>query len=137
MTLCQPHSYWPDGRDDLAGGARSADDADRPLREAQARNSKAACIVQAMQLHQARTPLAPVALPDLVPTRHEVRVRVAACGVCRTDLHVVDGELPHPKLPLIPGHEIVGRIDAIGDAVTDDLRIGQRVGIPWLGNTCG
>jgi alcohol dehydrogenase, propanol-preferring len=65
-----------------------------------------------------------------------VRVRVAACGICRTDLHVVDGELPQPRLPLIPGHEIVGRIDAIGDAV-DNLRVGMRVGVPWLGHTCG
>jgi propanol-preferring alcohol dehydrogenase len=56
--------------------------------------------------------------------------------VCRTDLHVVDGELPHPKLPLVPGHEIVGRIIALGDAVTM-FRLGDRVGIPWLGHTCG
>ena len=61
---------------------------------------------------------------------------MAACGVCRTDLHVVDGELPHPQMPIIPGHEIVGRIDAIGGGV-EDLRIGERVGIPWLGHTCG
>jgi propanol-preferring alcohol dehydrogenase len=92
--------------------------------------------VQAMQLSRPRTPLAPITLPDPVPGAHDVRVRIAACGVCRTDLHVVDGELPHPKLPLVPGHEIVGRIDALGAAVAD-LRIGQRVGIPWLGHTCG
>jgi propanol-preferring alcohol dehydrogenase len=61
---------------------------------------------------------------------------VSACGVCRTDLHVVDGELPDPKLPVIPGHEIVGRIDALG-AGTEALRSGMRVGIPWLGSTCG
>ncbi|MGH6856479.1 MAG: zinc-dependent alcohol dehydrogenase family protein, partial [Methylocella sp.] len=60
---------------------------------------------------------------------------VAACGVCRTDLHVVDGELPGPKVPIIPGHEIVGRIDAIGAGV-EGLRLGERVGIPWLGRTC-
>ncbi len=66
----------------------------------------------------------------------EVRVAVAACGVCRTDLHVIDGELPDPVLPIIPGHEIVGRIDAIGPGVKA-LQIGQRVGIPWLGHTCG
>jgi propanol-preferring alcohol dehydrogenase len=65
-----------------------------------------------------------------------VRVRVAACGVCRTDLHVVDGELPNPKLPLVPGHEIVGRIDMVGDRVAA-LGIGRRVGVPWLGQTCG
>jgi propanol-preferring alcohol dehydrogenase len=61
---------------------------------------------------------------------------VAACGVCRTDLHVVDGELPDPKVPMIPGHEIVGRIDQLGSGVTG-LRIGERVGVPWLGHTCG
>ena len=63
-------------------------------------------------------------------------MKIGACGVCRTDLHVVDGELPHPKLPLIPGHEIVGRIDALGEGV-EGLRLGERVGIPWLGHTCG
>jgi alcohol dehydrogenase, propanol-preferring len=63
-------------------------------------------------------------------------VRVAACGVFRTDLHVVDGELPDPQVPIIPGHEIVGRIDAIGPGV-QDLLAGQRVGIPWLSHTCG
>ena len=63
-------------------------------------------------------------------------MQVAACGVCRTDLHVVDGELPNPKLPIVPGHEIIGRIDKVGDR-TDALSIGQRVGVPWLGQTCG
>jgi len=92
--------------------------------------------MQAMRLNAQRTPLASVSLPDPTPGRGEVRVRVAACGVCRTDLHVVDGELPRPRLPLIPGHEIVGRIDVIGDAV-DNLRVGMRVGVPWLGYTCG
>src|SRR5262249_44694865 len=66
----------------------------------------------------------------------EVLVRVEACAVCRTDLHVVDGELKHPKLPLVPGHEIVGRIAAAG-AGASRFRIGDRVGIPWLGRTCG
>jgi len=75
-------------------------------------------------------------LPDRQPGPGEIRVRVAACGVCRTDLHVVDGELAHPQVPIIPGHEIVGRIDAIGSGVTG-LRMGERVGIPWLGHTCG
>jgi propanol-preferring alcohol dehydrogenase len=73
---------------------------------------------------------------DPIPGPGEIRVKVSACGVCRTDLHVVDGELPHPKSPIIPGHEIVGRIDAIGAGV-EGFRIGQRVGIPWLGHTCG
>ena len=63
-------------------------------------------------------------------------MKVAACGVCRTDLHVVDGELTNPKVPIIPGHEIVGRIDAIGAGVKG-LSMGERVGIPWLGHTCG
>jgi len=75
-------------------------------------------------------------IPDRQPGPGEIRVEVAACGVCRTDLHVVDGELPHPQVPIIPGHEIVGRIDAIGSGV-EGLAVGQRVGVPWLGHTCG
>jgi len=69
------------------------------------------------------------------PGPGQVLVRVGACGVCRTDLHVVDGELPHPRLPIVPGHEIVGRIVATGAGV--ELREGQRIGVPWLGWTCG
>jgi alcohol dehydrogenase, propanol-preferring len=92
--------------------------------------------MHAMQLNQLRTPLVPVSRPDPEPAAGEVRVRVGACGVCRTDLHVVDGELPHPKLPMIPGHEVVGRIDVIGPGV-EGFRPGMRVGIPWLGHTCG
>lgn len=98
-------------------------------------------VMKAMVLHEARRPLRYEALPDPWPGPGEIRVRVRACGVCRTDLHVVDGELPHPKLPLVPGHEIVGRIDALGAGVSDlqisDLQIGERVGIPWLGHTDG
>jgi propanol-preferring alcohol dehydrogenase len=75
-------------------------------------------------------------LADRKPGPGEIRLRVAACGVCRTDLHVVDGELPVPKLPIIPGHEIVGRIDAIGAGV-EGRRVDDRVGVPWLGHTCG
>jgi propanol-preferring alcohol dehydrogenase len=75
-------------------------------------------------------------LTDRQPGPGEIRVNVAACGVCRTDLHVVDGDLPDPKVPIVPGHEIVGRIDAIGAGV-ERLRVGERVGIPWLGHTCG
>lgn len=75
-------------------------------------------------------------LPVPEPAAGQVRVRVEACGVCRTDLHVVDGDLMHPALPLVPGHEIVGRVDALGDGVST-FRIGQRVGVPWLGHTCG
>lgn len=75
-------------------------------------------------------------LPERHPGPGEVRVQVKACGVCRTDLHVLDGELPDIKYPVIPGHEIVGRIDMLGDGVTG-LSVGDRVGIPWLGHTCG
>lgn len=74
--------------------------------------------------------------PDPQPAPGEIRVRVLACAVCRTDLHVVDGELPDIRFPVIPGHQIVGRIDALGAGVST-LNIGQRVGIPWLGHTCG
>ena len=75
-------------------------------------------------------------LPDPQPAPGQLLVRVLACAVCRTDLHVVDGELPNPKLPLIPGHEIVGRIERLGQGV-DSFQVGDRVGIPWLGWTCG
>ncbi|MBN9280560.1 MAG: zinc-dependent alcohol dehydrogenase family protein, partial [Hyphomicrobium sp.] len=75
-------------------------------------------------------------VPAPAPGPGQVRVKVAACGVCRTDLHIVDGELTEPKLPIIPGHEIVGRIESVGDGVAA-FRIGDRVGIPWLGHTCG
>jgi propanol-preferring alcohol dehydrogenase len=75
-------------------------------------------------------------MPDRHPGPNEIRVKIGACGVCRTDLHVVDGQLPHPQVPIIPGHEIVGRIDAIG-ADVKDLKMGERVGIPWMGHTCG
>jgi propanol-preferring alcohol dehydrogenase len=73
---------------------------------------------------------------DPVPGPGAVRIRVSACGVCRTDLHVVDGDLPVPTFPIIPGHEVVGRVEALGDGVTA-LEIGTRVGVPWLGYTCG
>ncbi len=92
--------------------------------------------MQAMVLQAPRSPLRLLEWPLPVPGPGELRVRVTACGVCRTDLHVVDGELAEPLLPLIPGHEIVGRVDALGDGV-QGLRIGQRVGVPWLGRTCG
>jgi len=75
-------------------------------------------------------------LADPQPGPDDIRVKVSACGVCRTDLHVVDGELPDPKLPIIPGHEIVERIDSVGTGVKG-LKVGERVGIPWLGHTCG
>lgn len=75
-------------------------------------------------------------LPVPVPRRDQVLIAVEACGICRTDLHVIDGELSEPNLPIIPGHEIVGRVTALGEDVRD-LLIGQRVGVPWLGHTCG
>jgi propanol-preferring alcohol dehydrogenase len=92
--------------------------------------------MHAMVLKQRGAALEWTDLADRQPGPGEIRVKVAACGVCRTDLHVVDGELPDPKLPIIPGHEIVGRIDAIGSGV-EGLSVGERVGAPWLGHTCG
>jgi len=92
--------------------------------------------MHAMMLNELKTPLAWTELPDRQPAAGEIRVKVLACGVCRTDLHVVDAELPAPHVPIIPGHEIVGRIDAVGDNVIG-LQVGERVGIPWLGHTCG
>jgi len=92
--------------------------------------------MHAMVLSKIGAPLAWTELPDRQPGPGQIRVKVAACGVCRTDLHVVDGELPAPQVPIIPGHEIVGRIDAIGAGV-ENLQLGERVGIPWLGHTCG
>jgi propanol-preferring alcohol dehydrogenase len=77
-----------------------------------------------------------VTVADPVPAAGQVLVKVAACGLCRTDLHVVDGELTHPKRPLIPGHQVVGEVVAVG-AEVETLRAGDRVGIPWLGWTCG
>src|SRR5712691_9245638 len=93
-------------------------------------------VMRAMVLDAPGTPLVRRERPLPAPAAGEIRVEIAACGVCRTDLHVVDGELPHPKLPIVPGHEIVGHVDAIGAGVSD-LTIGARVGVPWLGATCG
>jgi alcohol dehydrogenase, propanol-preferring len=92
--------------------------------------------MHAMVLSQLKTPLEWTELADRKPGVNEIRIRVLACGVCRTDLHVLDGELPNPKLPIIPGHEIVGRVEAIG-ADVKGLDIGQRVGVPWLAHTDG
>jgi propanol-preferring alcohol dehydrogenase len=92
--------------------------------------------MHAMLLNHVGRPLEWTELADRQPEAGEIRVKVLACGVCRTDLHVVDGELPAAPLPIIPGHEIVGRIDALGPGVTH-LCVGERVGIPWLGHTCG
>jgi propanol-preferring alcohol dehydrogenase len=92
--------------------------------------------MRAMVLFEAKTPLKQTQLPDPKPAPGEILVRVEACAVCRTDLHVIDGELPHPKLPLVPGHEIVGRVAGAGEN-TSRFAIGDRIGIPWLGRTCG
>lgn len=92
--------------------------------------------MKALVLHAPRQPLRLEDLPTPEPGPGDVRLAVEACAVCRTDLHVVDGDLPNPKLPIIPGHEIVGRIDAMGHDVVG-LSLGQRVGVPWLGHTCG
>ena len=92
--------------------------------------------MRAMVLETALTPLRMRELPTPVPAAREILLEVAACGVCRTDLHVVDGELANPKLPLIPGHEIVGRVAALGADVAG-FAVGERIGVPWLGYTCG
>jgi propanol-preferring alcohol dehydrogenase len=90
----------------------------------------------AMVLAARGAPLTLQEQPDPIPGPGEVRVKVSACGVCRTDLHVADGELPDIRYPVILGHEVVGRIEALGDGV-GDLERGMRVGVPWLGSTCG
>jgi len=92
--------------------------------------------MHAMVLRKAGEKLVPEERADPQPAPGQVRVAISACGVCRTDLHVLDAELPDIRYPIIPGHEIVGRIEALGDGVTS-LVPGQRVGIPWLGHTCG
>ncbi len=92
--------------------------------------------MRAMVLERAGTALRPVELPQPVPGAGQILIEIEACGICRTDLHLVDGELPHPVLPMIPGHEIVGRVRALGPDV-GNVRIGERVGVPWLGWTCG
>jgi len=93
-------------------------------------------MVRAMVLERPGTPLRDMRRPRSQPASGQVLVRVSACGVCRTDLHVVDGELTAPKLPLVPGHEIVGRVESVGHGV-EAFHPGDRVGIPWLGGTCG
>jgi propanol-preferring alcohol dehydrogenase len=92
--------------------------------------------MHAMVMNTIGGPLVWTALPDREPGPGEIRVTVSACGVCRTDLHVLDGELPDQQVPIIPGHEIIGRVDALGKGV-NALRLGERVGVPWLGHTCG
>ncbi len=93
-------------------------------------------VAEAMVLDAPGRPLAARRLSLRAPAPGEVLIRIAACGVCRTDLHVVDGELEHPRLPLVLGHQIVGRVRAAG-AEVEQLEPGARVGVPWLGWTCG
>jgi alcohol dehydrogenase, propanol-preferring len=93
-------------------------------------------VMRAMVLEQPNTPLVMRERPLPAPRPGEVLVEVSACGVCRTDLHVVDDELPDIRCPIVPGHEIVGRVAALGEGVAG-FRLGARVGVPWLGATCG
>jgi alcohol dehydrogenase, propanol-preferring len=92
--------------------------------------------MRAMVLQTPGQPLALSAMPIPKPGPDQILIKIYACGVCRTDLHIMDGELPNPKLPLILGHEIVGRVAQIGKRV-ESFRIDERVGVPWLGSTCG
>jgi propanol-preferring alcohol dehydrogenase len=92
--------------------------------------------MKAMLLDSPGRPLRAAEIETPQPAPDQVLLRVKACGVCRTDLHVVDGELPRPKLPLVPGHEVVGVVEAAGDGV-NDVQLGDRLGVPWLGWTCG
>src|SRR5947209_8331879 len=92
--------------------------------------------MRAMVLDTAGRALREAELPSAPLAPGQVRIRVHACAVCRTDLHVVDGELPEPKLPLIPGHQSVGTVVATGEGV-ERFAPGDRVGVPWLGYTCG
>src|SRR3954453_103688 len=93
-------------------------------------------MVRAMVLERQRRPLTAVELPDPAPGPGEVLISVHACGVCRTDLHIVDGDLAKPKLPLVPGHQIVGTVAGAGEGV-ERFASGDRVGVPWLGWTDG
>ena len=95
-----------------------------------------AALMKAMVLERPGEQLRYLDVPVPVPGQGQVLVKVVACGVCRTDLHVVDGDLKEPKLPIIPGHEIVGHVAGLGAGVTQ-FEAGDRVGIPWLGHTCG
>jgi propanol-preferring alcohol dehydrogenase len=96
--------------------------------------------MRALYLNRARRiedhPLIPVELPAPVPGPGELRLKVEACGLCRTDLHIIEGDLPLPTLPVVPGHQIVGVVDQIGEGVTR-FQAGDRLGVPWLYSTCG
>lgn len=92
--------------------------------------------MHAMVLRARGAPMILERRPDPQPLAGQIRIRVEACAVCRTDLHVIDGELPHVRHPIVPGHEIVGKVEALGEDV-GRFAVGQRVGVPWLGKTCG
>lgn len=92
--------------------------------------------MRAMLLNQIKQKLIYTELAKPIPKENDILIKINACGICRTDLHVVDGELKHPKLPLVPGHQIVGTIEQLGTAVSH-FKIGQRIGVPWLGFSCG
>jgi len=91
--------------------------------------------MRAMVLFKTNSSLEETEVPDPAPAEGEVLIHVNACALCRTDLHVIDGELTNPKLPLVPGHEIVGLVAANGKNAAR-FRIGDRLGVPWLGRTC-
>jgi alcohol dehydrogenase, propanol-preferring len=93
-------------------------------------------IMRAMVLQKPGSLLEPTRVPIPKPGPDQILIKVHACGVCRTDLHIIDGELPYPGMPVIPGHEIVGVVVQAG-ARAGDFKIGERIGVPWLGHTCG
>lgn len=92
--------------------------------------------MRAMALQKPGQPLELIEMPTPKPDPDQILIKVHACGVCRTDLHIIDGELSNPKLPLIPGHEIVGRVVMTGSRI-QSFHAGERIGVPWLGYTCG
>jgi propanol-preferring alcohol dehydrogenase len=108
----------------------------RPQPAQRKRGDGVSRMMRAMRLEKPGAPLVMIEQAHLVPGPGQIRVAVHTCAVCRTDLHVVDGELPNPKLPIVPGHEIVGRVESVGAGVNEFVE-GDRVGIPWLGWTCG
>lgn len=89
-----------------------------------------------MLMNQVNQKLVYSELKKPTPKEDDILIKINTCGICRTDLHVVDGELEHPKLPLVPGHQIIGIIEKLGESVTH-FKIGQRIGVPWLGFSCG
>lgn len=92
--------------------------------------------MHAMLMNNNKEPLIYTQIEKPVPQPHQILIKVSACGICRTDLHVLDGELKYPKLPLIPGHQIIGVIEGLGENV-HSYTVGQRIGVPWLGGSCG